>query len=404
MKQLKYLFLLLMIFFPFGELLRWNIVEDIVVKPLDITAGLITIVYLYDVIRYKKPIPSFALKVGAFALAGLFCLVFNSYWLENMQFFAASLYLLRWISYGGVLIAFYSFDNAFKKSIIPVLLLQGFIIVLFGFVQYIFFQNLKPLMYQGWDDHLYRIFSVFFDPNFAAAFYTLFITFLAGLLWNRYQQKDAEKYKKKLLVGVSCTILALLLTFSRSGIVMFLTSTIVFLFLIKRQQYIKFVIGGIILFMVIISPWYKLENVNPFRTTSVYARLANYSTALEIIRENPVFGVGFNAYRYAQEKKNPSYIINDIPDHAGAGVDNSFLFVLATTGIVGFGVYLSLWLTLLKIAYKRYREEKNMYAIIFLASAAGLFINAFFVNSLFFTAIIVWMWILFGLIPLGKKK
>ncbi len=404
MNLLKYLFLLLMIFFPFGELLRWSISDNIIVKPLDITAGLITVAYLYNVIRYKRNIPSFAVKVGLFALVGLFCLALNSYWLENTQLLAASLYLLRWVSYGGVLVAFYSFDSVYKKAIINVLLLQGFIIVLLGFLQYIFFQNLKPLMYLGWDDHLYRIFSVFFDPNFAAAFYTLFIVFLAGLLWESLRHYGTPKYRKKLGVGIAFSLLALLLTFSRSGIIMFLVSAIVFLFLIQKQKYVSYVIGGIILFMVIISPWYKLENVNPFRTASVNARLVNYSHAIEIIKEKPIFGVGFNAYRYAKEKKNTAYIQSYIPDHGGAGVDNSFLFVLATTGIVGLWIYISLWVGLLKVAYNRYLENKNVYAIMFLSSAAGLFVNAFFVNSLFFPAIIVWMWIIFGLIPLNNKK
>jgi len=86
----------------------------------------------------------------------------------------------------------------------------------------------------------------------------------------------------------------------------------------------------------------NVENMNLFRRTSSLARLNNYSTAIKIITGHPLLGVGFNSYRYVKEM----YIkpgLGNIPSHADAGLDNSFLFILATTGIIGLLAYLFLW-------------------------------------------------------------
>ncbi len=49
--------------------------------------------------------------------------------------------------------------------------------------------------------------------------------------------------------------------------------------------------------------------------------------------------MGFNSYRYAQEHFIPNG--NSIEkSHAGAGTSNSYLFILATTGIVGLAAFI----------------------------------------------------------------
>lgn len=82
------------------------------------------------------------------------------------------------------------------------------------------------------------------------------------------------------------------------------------------------------------------EGVNLVRTASVNSRLVAYQEATEIFLNQPVIGVGFNMYRYSQHEKGflkengnaQSWLTN----HSGAGVPNSYLFVLATTGLTGF--------------------------------------------------------------------
>ena len=67
------------------------------------------------------------------------------------------------------------------------------------------------------------------------------------------------------------------------------------------------------------------EGVKLERMSTVWARIASWKKAWEIFSDNPIIGVGFNTYRYAQKASPES--------HAGAGSDSSILLVMATTGI-----------------------------------------------------------------------
>ena len=105
-----------------------------------------------------------------------------------------------------------------------------------------------------------------------------------------------------------------------------------------------------------------------FRQETAIARVESWVSAIQIWRENPVLGVGFNMYRYVDGETG----------RAGAGVDNSFLFVLATTGIIGLLAYLNMWRTIIK----------GKYAIV-----AVLFTHAMFNNALFYPWVMWWLFI-----------
>ena len=145
------------------------------------------------------------------------------------------------------------------------------------------------------------------------------------------------------------------------------------------------------------------EGTNLFRTVSTNARIESYQQAWVFFQQSPLFGIGFNAYRYAQDRAFPS--CNEkkaqrcldkqvlAESHAGAGTDNSFLFVLATTGIVGSTAYLFLWYRILLLSWKHKTEP---YGLIVLSSSLALFANSLFINSLFYPFIMLWMWVIIG--------
>ncbi|MFH1694146.1 MAG: hypothetical protein ABH880_00035, partial [Patescibacteria group bacterium] len=68
--------------------------------------------------------------------------------------------------------------------------------------------------------------------------------------------------------------------------------------------------------------------------------------------------------------------------HSGAGSDSSLLFVLATTGVFGLAAYLAIFTLAL---------QKNT---CLLACLGALAVNSLFVNSLFYSAIMVFLWVL----------
>ena len=125
------------------------------------------------------------------------------------------------------------------------------------------------------------------------------------------------------------------------------------------------------------------------RTYTIEARLINYQQVLTIAKEHPLFGIGFNTYRYVQRDYGFLETEEWQVSQSGAGADNSWLFVLATTGAFGFLSYLWFWGRALKEAKKK---------TIILISLLALIIHAFFLNSLFYPQIIAWFWILLAFV------
>ena len=139
-----------------------------------------------------------------------------------------------------------------------------------------------------------------------------------------------------------------------------------------------------------------------FRIASSEARVESAIVAVNIAKDNLLTGVGFNAYRYAQINYGFRNLINSEKSHADAGADNSFLFVLATTGIFGLLIYLNFLKELFKKTYTTYKKEssysmRKTFSIVTLSSLSGIIINAFFINSLFYPFILIWLFILMGI-------
>jgi O-antigen ligase len=305
----------------------------------------------------------------------------------------SSMYLIRFTFYSLLYFVFKEFDPAFKRKASYVLLFSGFVTVLIGYIQFFLYPSLRNLYYLGWDEHLYRMFGTFLDPNFAGAFYALFfifsLTFLRDFL-------EKENYIKKILFTfISLSALgAVFLTYSRSALVMLFVSLFSFLILVKQKK-LLLVFAGVIILLIALSPKsFQTEGTNILRVTSSQARLKTVDQALSIIKENYVYGVGFNAYRYAQNEKGLNNIEWKVT-HSGAGTDNSFLFAAATTGIVGLFVFILLLLKLLKLGVVNLK--KNDYSLALIAVTLGLIVCAFFINSLFYVLILEWIFLIAAL-------
>lgn len=420
MKILNLLVVFILIIFPFGELLRFDVGNNIIIKPLDIVVGLTGIWWIVEKIQnsnsklkiiYKN---KFILFLSLFIFIGFLSLIINLSWLKLQEFFVSLLYLLRWIMYAGVFFVVSSLDTRYKKLIKILMFIDGLIILIFGYLQYFFYNSLRNLHYLGWDEHMHRIFSTFFDPNYAGGFFVLYFIFIGGIIFFHRPHpypptpvKQADSLRPSLkgegikIVGfyfiLAFTLMAIFLTFSRASFLMLITSSVVFFILIEKKKLILGLLLAVALFGLIASPKFYDENMNLFRVNSSNARLGNYELALRIFKDHPVIGVGFNSYRYTKELYGLNHDWVDAPSHADAGVDNSFLFVLATTGIVGFSAYMFIWYGILKRAYLLYKKNKNIMAIVVISSTVGIFIHALFINSLFFAPIMLWMWILIGM-------
>lgn len=391
MGVLKIIFTLLILSFPIAEIGRYQFSNGIAFSVNDVFLAALIIswgtYHLLNKNKIKKDILTKPILV--FICVAFISLVLNIPHLSASNFLVSFLYLLRWTMYASIFFIVREFDKKFKNKIPYLMLFSGAMVVLGGYIQYFFYPSLKNLFYLGWDEHLYRMFSSFLDPNFAGAFFVLFFIFILGFLYNFLKQKLFVKSILLCLLG-GIVLIAVYLTYSRSALIMLVASVSVFLFLVGRKKFI--LISILMLFlMIFLSPKsFQTEGTNLLRIESSEQRVESFKLGIKIFETSPLYGVGFNAYRYAQNRYG---LNNEIwqTTHSGAGTDNSFLFILATAGIAGFAAYLYLLLSLFKVAKKNI--EKNIFAVVFFSSLVGLIFNSLFINSLFYVFILEWVWI-----------
>lgn len=384
--------ILFIIAIPMGEILRIPVGNGTLL-PVDVAVFLIALWGLVSMI-YQKKKPLFLNEILIFSGVALVSLLANYFTLTTNQFITAGLYLVRWVSYAGVYMAVTSLTHRSQKRVVSLMLASSLLIALFGCVQYVLYPNLRNLAYLGWDVHLYRLFSSFFDPNFTGVFLSLgFFLFLAITL--RVRVTNDKKIGLALLMGI--TMIAIVLTYSRSAYTMVFLGSLGMIFLSKYKKLaVGIGIGSFMLllaFILIIKP--RSEGTNLLRTTSSKARLVSTQNAISIFLHSPVYGIGFNAYRYAQIRFGYLSEKDANSSLAAAGTDNSFLFILATTGLIGFFAYLWLYGKMFVYAWKR---RDTLYGLAWIGSFVGLSSTAFVINSLFYPFILVWLWVLGGLI------
>jgi O-antigen ligase len=182
-------------------------------------------------------------------------------------------------------------------------------------------------------------------------------------------------------------LLTIALTYSRAGFLALIGGSFVSFLVVKDlKKFLLFV--SLFLLMVISLPRPGGEGVKLERTASVILRIEDYQDTLTIFKKSPLFGVGYNNMCFAREK----YLGEpDLDSHACSGSASSLLLVLATTGTVGFLMFLTL-------IYKMILNlNKNMYGLVFLSCLTALFIHSLFVNSLFYPWVMGWMGLLLAI-------
>lgn len=390
MAILNYLIIFLLIIFPIAELGKIRL-GSIAFSLNDILLFFVFLLWIVlDYKKIKKTKFKLLKPIAIFIAVGAFSLAINFINLKVNEFFVALLYLLRWALYSSFYFILVTRDKEFLNKVRHILLIPISVVLSLGVLQYLYYPSLRNLFYLGWDEHLYRLFSSFLDPNFAGTFLVISFFYLIYLSWQSYLKK-----KSNLLILTSflavINFASIYLTYSRSALIMLFVSLIVFLTLIKKIK-ILFVLILVFIALIFLSPKaFQTEGTNIFRVFSSQERIKSAQIAVSIIEKSPVFGVGFNAYRYAQNKYAN---LNDSKwetTHSGAGTDNSLLFVLGTTGIVGFAAYLYL---IYKLFLLGKEKLSNPMSVVLISVLCGLLINSLFINSLFYVFILQWVWML----------
>lgn len=387
MKLVKLLFYLLLITLPLGQLGRIPIAGgNVNLYFPDILIPVIIFVWLgYALaIRKKLDLPPLSNFIFLFGFVALISLINGKRFIGTGEFLVSSMYLIRWVMYAGIYFVVWDLPEADKKRIVSLLIFSGVVLALAGFVQLVVlpdFTTLDPSL--GWDPHRNRLASTFFDPNFSGAYLVLTLTLIISrMLLGSPSLKLRGVFEGAVVFG------ALILTFSRSAWLMFAVSIGVLGVLKSR----KLVILALVTFLAAYALVPRVQTriaggVDP--DDSARARIVSWKDTLEIVQDSPLIGVGFNAFRYAQERHGLFGFRDPLGGRAGAGSDSSLLLVLATTGVVGLACFLLLGFRAL---WPVWTGGLNPVSLAVLAGFAGLLVGSNFINSLFYPWIMVWMW------------
>jgi O-antigen ligase len=231
-------------------------------------------------------------------------------------------------------------------------------------------------MVWGWDEHLYRLVGTFLDPTYLG----IIITF--GLLISIHEYLNSRS-KTALITGLFLLV-SLAFTYSRASYLAFIGGIVVIGIYkgeIKKIIYLALVLAVLIL----VLPTSGNTILRITREFSALARIENYKETLQIFRSSPVFGVGYDNLCLARSEFTG---FADFKSHSCSGSDSSLLFILVTTGIVGFIIFTYVIWNFGKLLMRQ------KYSIILASSSFALFIHSLFSNSLFYPWVIGWMFIL----------
>lgn len=389
---LQFLFLCILLILPFGELLRFQTDSGFGFTVLDMLVGVTSLSFILHSVATKFfPKSSLYKPIGIFLAVCVLSLLANVQNYSEQELLISGLYIVRFVGYSSILFLVLRFSEQFSRRIPFFLIVSGTVFVALGFLQYSLYPSLRNLYYLGWDEHMYRLFGTFLDPNFTGAFLVLFSLFLGSLVLN--SKNKEQKFKQIILSLLSvCSLVAVFLTFSRSAYIMLFVGFGIFFFLQKKLKIFAGILAIFIIGLLFMSPQFDKENINLFRTASSMARVENAKEAAFIFTQNPVLGIGFNSYRFA--KTQYGFGSSLIPTHSGSGIDNSFLFVLVTTGVVGFSAFLYMWGSIIRSVRM---NRVHAFSAAAFSSIIALLVDSLFINSVFYSFIMLWMFIVIGL-------
>ncbi len=354
------------IIFPFGKLL--GTIPDL----------LIILIVIFSL--RSKIIQNGQKQVNALVTIFIFSLFFSLSFFNLPQIFTGFLYLVRLISYiffSQIILQKFSKEKSKKELIFNSLISIGIFIAIFGWIQYFLFPDLRALKTLGWDDHYFRLTSTFLDPAFTGIL--LVLTEVLVLIKTIKKQSKTNYFINLFL------IITILLTYSRSSFLSLFFSVLFLLFKFKK----KFLLFLLVLFILIIPflPKTSGEGTNLARTNSINQKFINYQESIDLIKKSPIFGVGFNNLCIA---KNSFLNKDNALSHTCSGLDNSVMFIMATTGVVGLIIFIQLIFSIIK------NTELNLYGWGLIVSFVAIFIHGMFTNTFFYNFVLGWMAILIG--------
>jgi len=219
------------------------------------------------------------------------------------------------------------------------------------------------------------------------------------LLWYLGIGEGKEWVRKATLAAVGLTVVTVLLTHSRGA---FLALSFTALWIawrsgkLARALGVLLLLAGLFPFVAPADILERLASIGNTEESSANARLTAWATALEMIKDNPIWGVGMRNFQPSYPEYSVVPLSED--DHTYVA-HNSYFQIWAESGTLAFLVYLgvlaSVFVSLGRV-YRRCRRRPDMqwaanYARMMEATTVGFAVGAFFLNRGHFDLFYHWL-------------
>lgn len=304
---------------------------------------------------------------------------------------------------GFLLVMVNSVENKNQFNVIATFLVfAASLVALYGLYQYVVGVEID----RAWvdvannPDMKVRVYSVFGNPNILAEYLIMIIPISVGLFWH-----SKKLLKKLIFLGTSLIMsLALVLTMSRGGWIGFAMSALIFIVLVEKRLLLSLIpisIGGV--YLLPESIMNRILSITNFKDSSNAYRFKIWEITSQIIRDHKMIGVGFGYLPF--KETYVTYIRTMSVSHA----HNTYLQILAETGIIGFSVFLAFFVVLFKYAYIDLIKSGDSYirtmAAGLIAGIGALLTQGIVENVFYMPKIILTFWILVSFIfTLSKIK
>ena len=232
-------------------------------------------------------------------------------------------------------------DLDFVKRIIKLSIFSAIVAVFYG-------------LYQHYFIGINRVQSFSFSLGFGLHVSMIMAFTLIYLFWGNLNNKN------KLMLFIANVLLFMNLIFTKArGAWLAFIGGVLLLVLIKKDK--KLIISFIIVLLLLIS-FLPGEYISRFESSfdlegdrSIQHRLELWEGAIEIFKDNPVIGIGYDNFRelYVEE------YYPDRPYQDGRNAHNLYLHYLANLGILGFLALIYLFYSILKKIFLAYKQTNN---------------------------------------------
>jgi len=216
------------------------------------------------------------------------------------------------------------------------------------------------LQYAGFVSMRRGVVTAFMGGGSPYITYSLFL--VLGMLLLSYYFGNARSWKTRALCafGMAAYLLNLAVIPGRSGYLAFVVLSPVMLYqMFGRKRLIWIAIGAVALMAVLFSSTtvrdrasLALDEIHAYYdngvvTTSVGTRLYMYDGAWKIFLEHPIIGAGTGGYEIEMAKRATSPEMSRL-----AHPHNSFLFMMASYGLVGLGAFIWMLVVFIRSAWR----------------------------------------------------